>query len=208
MAKAIVAVRENKMGTLKGGKLFNIPRTTLQTLSKDNLLTPQQAASKKLGRHTVLGDALEKMLVKYLFFMETTYFGFTIADLRRLANQLATKNNLLHPFKTEEAGRAWADLFLNRQKAVLSLRKPTGTSYARSMGFNKENVGKFFYLLEEAYSEHQYPAERIYNVDETGLYVVQSKIPSIIGRKGKRQIGALTSAKSGSTSYSLHECKR
>ena len=70
------------------------------------------------------------MLVKYLLFMETTYFGLTIADLRRLAYQLATKNNLTHPFKTEEAGRAWADLFLRRHKAVLSLRKPTGT-YSR-----------------------------------------------------------------------------
>lgn len=115
---------------LKAAKLFNVPRTTLETLSKDNLLTPEQAASKKLGRHTVLGDALEKMLVKYLLFMETTYFGLTIADLRRLAYQLATKNNLTHPFKTEEAGRAWADLFLHRHKAVLSLRKPTGT-YSR-----------------------------------------------------------------------------
>ena len=185
--------------------MFLVPLWRLSVKTIYSLQSKQN--KKKLGRHTVLGDALEKMLVKYLLFMETTYFGFTIADLRRLANQLATKNNLLHPFKTEEAGRAWADLFLHRQKAVLSLRKPTGTSYARSMGFNKENVGKFFYLLEEAYSEHQYPAERIYNVDETGLSV-QSKIPSIIGSKGKRQIGALTSAKSGSTSYSLHECKR
>ena len=44
MTKAIVAVRENKMGTLKAAKLFSVPRTTLQTFSKENLLTPQQAA--------------------------------------------------------------------------------------------------------------------------------------------------------------------
>lgn len=38
----------------------------------------------------------------------------------------------------------------------------------------------------------------IYNVDETGLSVVQSKIPCVIASKGKRQIGALTGAERGS----------
>ena len=199
MAKAIIAVREKKMGTLKAAKQFSVPRTTLQTLSKDTSLTPQLAASKKLGRKTVLGDKLEKMLVEYLLFMEATYFGFTITDLRRLAYQLAIRNGLPHPFKADEAGRAWADLFLQRHKSVLSIRKPTGTSYARALGFTKEHVKNFFDILEDAYIEHQYPADRVYNVDETGLTVVQSKIPNIIGRKGKRQIGALTSAERGST---------
>ena len=75
-------------------------------------------------------------------------------DLRRLAYQLAIKNTLPHPFKTGEAGRAWADLFLQRHKAVLSVRKPTGMSYARACGFNKENVEKFFDILEEAYTAY------------------------------------------------------
>lgn len=57
----------------------------------------------------------------------------------------------------------------------------------------------FFQLLEEAYAKHKYPADKIYNVDETGLTIVQSKIPQVVGRKGKRQIAALTSAERGAT---------
>ncbi|CAH2102825.1 unnamed protein product [Euphydryas editha] len=43
-----------------------------------------------------------------------------------------------------------------------------------------------------------FPAARIFNVDESGLSIVQSKIPKIIARKGKKQIGAMTSAERGS----------
>ncbi|GBP96436.1 hypothetical protein EVAR_99097_1 [Eumeta japonica] len=47
-------------------------------------------------------------------------------------------------------------------------------------------------------TQKHYPADRIFNVDETGLTIVQSKIPAVIGKKGKRQIGALTAAERGS----------
>lgn len=56
----------------------------------------------------------------------------------------------------------------------------------------------FFNLLEELYIKNNYPPNRIYNVDESGLTIVQSKIPQIIGHKGKRQVAALTSAERGS----------
>ena len=59
-------------------------------------------------------------------------------------------------------------------------------------------MGAFFDLLEEVYTKNNYPPNRIYNVDESGLTIVQSKIPQIIGRRGKRQIAALTSAVRGS----------
>lgn len=34
--------------------------------------------------------------------------------------------------------------------------------------------------------KNNYPADRIYNVDETGLTVVQTKVSVVIGFKGKR----------------------
>nr|CAI5856155.1 unnamed protein product [Callosobruchus analis] len=45
--------------------------------------------------------------------------------------------------------------------------------------------------------KHNYPADRVFNVDETGITVIQSKIPRVVGLKGKRQIGALTAAERG-----------
>ena len=126
--------------------------------------------------------------------MEQRFFGCTIVDLHRIAYQLALKNGLQHTFTSESAGPSWADAFLERHKDLLSLRNPCGTSFARALGFNREIVGRFFELLESVYEKHNYPAERIFNVDETGLTIVQSRVPHVIGRRGKRQIAALTSA--------------
>lgn len=72
------------------------------------------------------------------------------------------------------------------------------TSSSRANGFNRDEVNKFFVMLEAQHEKHSYPVDRVYNVDETGITVVQSKIPHVIGLKGKRQVGAITSAERGS----------
>ena len=158
MEKAIRAVRENIMGTLKAAKTFSVPRTTLQTLSKQSEISPSKLSSRKIGRKPVLGEDLEKQLVAYLLHMESKFFGFTLGDLRRMAFQLAARNGLNHPFKDGQAGRSWVDLFLQRHKKELSLRKPCGTSFSRALGFNKENVEIFFNLLEAVYEKHKFTA--------------------------------------------------
>lgn len=43
-------------------------------------------------------------------------------------------------------------------KGILSLRKPTRASFSRVKGFNKEEVNKYFYLLESLYDKYKYPA--------------------------------------------------
>ena len=55
-------------------------------------------------------------------------------------------------------------------------------------------MGIFLDLYEEELAAHGYPTSLIFDVDETGLTVVQKKQPKILGLKEKRQIGALTAA--------------
>lgn len=98
----------------------------------------------------------------------------------------------------ECAGRYWLKGFISRPQNVLSFRKPTGTSVDRARGFSRENIDLFFNLLEEEYTKHNFSPSRIWNVDETGISVVPSKQPQIIARKGKKQIGMMTSAERGS----------
>lgn len=197
MERAIIAVRQHEMGTLKASKMFNVPRSTLQRSAKKIALQPIEAAQIKLGRKAILGDNLENELVRYILEMEAKFHGLTRKDVRRMAYTLATRNHIKHPFGGNMAGRAWLRLFLRRHEE-LSVRRPTGTSFARARGFNKENVLSFFNVLEKEYDKKFYPPERIFNVDETGLTVVQNKIANVIGRKGKRQIASLTSAERGS----------
>ncbi|XP_072392481.1 uncharacterized protein [Diabrotica undecimpunctata] len=177
MTKAIDAVRNKKMGWKKASKYFNVPKTTLMRLSKDKYGTPIEAAQIKRGRPTILGKNLEDELVQYCCAIEASFFVLTRSDLRRIAAQMAQRNGINNPFKEEIAGKKWANLFIKRHKTKLSERKPTGTSYSRALGFNKENA--------------------IYNVDESTISVVKSKIPKVIGLKGKRQIAALTSGERG-----------
>jgi hypothetical protein len=69
---------------------------------------------------------------------------------------------------------------------------------ARTQGFNRAAVKGFFGILETEFEKYNYTANRIFNVDETGLSAVQSKIPKVISLKGKRQIGLISSADRGS----------
>ncbi|XP_072384664.1 uncharacterized protein [Diabrotica undecimpunctata] len=70
-------------------------------------------------------------------------------------------------------------------------------SCARVKSFTPENVSKFFDLYEPEYLKLTNPAQRIFNVDETGLTIVQHKHSKVIFMKGKKQVSSLTSAERG-----------
>ena len=116
MTKAIDAVRKKKMCWKKASKQFNVPKTTLMRLSNMKYGTPEEAAKIKRGRSTVLGKDLEEELVHYCLAMEASLFGLTRNDLRRMAVQLAERNNIEHPFKDEIAGKSGLVFFLNATK--------------------------------------------------------------------------------------------
>ncbi|XP_023238520.1 uncharacterized protein LOC111637281 isoform X2 [Centruroides sculpturatus] len=198
MAEAVSMVREKKMGLKKAAKFYEVPKTTLRTLSLQADIRPEQFVKKTLGRKPILPEDIEKQLVEYILSMESIFYGLTRMDLRRMAFQLAVRNKIPNQFKEGLAGRSWLDHFLNRHKQQLSLRRPTRMSYACTEGFTKEKVLQFFDLLDSEYKKHRYEADRIWNVGETGLIVMQSKVVQVIGLKGKRQIGALTAAERGS----------
>lgn len=199
MRKAVIAVRSKQMGYLKACQTYNVPRATLFRLCKKNM-KPEVVCRTKLGRKPVLPDFLEKELVKHCLEMEKSFFGLTRRDVCNVAFQLARKNNIPHPFSLlrQSAGKDWLHHFRMRHKNVLSLRRPTGTSYARALGFNKENVDTFFDLLETLMETHNYSASQVYNVDETGLTIVQTRNPEVFSLRGKRQVGSMTSAERGS----------
>jgi hypothetical protein len=68
---------------------------------------------------------------------------------------------------------------------------------ARAKAFNKENVTNFFNLLEEALKKYPVSADKIFNLDETGVTTVQ-RPNKILAEKGKKQVGMIASAERGS----------
>ncbi|XP_072400399.1 uncharacterized protein [Diabrotica undecimpunctata] len=94
------------------------------------------------------------------------------------------------------AGEDWLSAFLKRHD-VLSLRTPEATSASRAMGFNKISVNRFFELLTTTIEKYQITADRLFNVDETGITTVVKSLNKIIATKGKKQVGSLSSAERG-----------
>jgi len=72
--------------------------------------------------------------------MEKKFFGLTMADVMRIAYQLAVRNKIKNRFckRNEKAGRKWLKNFLRHPK--ISVRTPEGLSHSRARGFTPESV--------------------------------------------------------------------
>lgn len=129
--------------------------------------------------------------------MDSKLFGLTSEDVRHMAYQLAKKLKIPNKFnkELELAGEDWLRSFMSRWK--LSLRTPESTSGARGRGFNKKSVAEFFKLASSVMQEYKFPATHIWNCDETGITVNPKKNQKVLSRRGKKQVGAMTSCERG-----------
>lgn len=193
LQKALDAVREG-MSKNKASKEFGVPRRTLARHLSGQVLKPLC----KLGRFLpALGDDFEAALEEHVLEMQKMMFGLTCTDLRKLAFQIAVKKGLKHPFNEgkQQAGKAWLQGFLRRHPTI-SLRNPEATSLSRAVAFNKPSVMKFFDIYKGELQKHAYSADRIWNVDETGMSTVQ-RPGKVLAKKGQKQVGRITSAERG-----------
>jgi hypothetical protein len=59
---------------------------------------------------------------------------------------------------------------------------------ARARGLCKENVQSFYDNLNELYTLHKYPPERIWNCDESGTQAGRTGEGIVIARRGARRV--------------------
>ena len=198
MIRALERVRASEMSFREASRYYEVPRSTLERrVNAHNKIAVD--GKKHLGRFiTTFDNDFEKELMQYAKDMESRFFGITCRDLRKLAYDLAERNNVEHRLNKESglAGKKWLRLFLRRHPS-LSLRQPEATSYARASGFNRQAVEKFFTLLGETIEKHSLDGSSIYNADETGMKTVQQHHSRVLAQKGKKQVGAMTSAERG-----------
>ncbi len=146
----------------------------------------------------MLGVQLEEELKWYCLEMERKFFGLSRTDVMRMAFKIASVHEMPNTFNAtaERAGKKWLKMFLARHPE-LSIRTPQPLSAARMLGFTPENVARFFDVFEEEMKKIKFNPVRLWNVDETGITIVQHKTTQVIGRKGKRQVASLSSAERG-----------
>ncbi|XP_012560059.1 uncharacterized protein LOC105846156 [Hydra vulgaris] len=125
-------------------------------------------------------------------------YGLSNKSTRLLAYKFAVKNNKICPstwIKNKIAGIDWLQGFMKRQPE-LSLQTPEATSFARSTAFNRHTVREFFQNLKTVRNRYKFDPYCIYNVDETGLTIVQKPVKVLAG-KGSKQVGKKTFAERG-----------
>ena len=148
----------------------------------------------------VFPDKLEKELVSYLLEAYDYYAGLDAKSTHQLAYELAVANQpkVKIPkswIAEKQAGRDWLFTFMSRHPTV-SFRKPEATGLSRVSNFNERNVELFFNNFGKILSKYKFKPKDIYNVDESGI--TTAHIPNkIVGCKGQKQIGAVTSLERG-----------
>jgi len=95
---AIEAIRNKEMGSYRASRVFNVPQTTLELYVKDRQKSSSETVKTKLGRKQVLPCEAENDLAEHCLLMERKFFDLTMADVMRLAYQLAVRNGIKNQF--------------------------------------------------------------------------------------------------------------
>ncbi len=79
------------------------------------------------------------------------------------------------------------------------LRIPQATSADRALRFTRANVDIFFDLYEAELDqlELRHELSQTWDIDESGITLVQYKYTKVVALKGKKQVGALTAEECG-----------
>ncbi|KAJ8882531.1 hypothetical protein PR048_014342 [Dryococelus australis] len=172
---------------------------------KEVALTLSNSTRKKLESASLL-KTVETVRNKEMGFLKVSQaFGVPRSTLENYVNyktiqdaELAARNNTKHPFSEDKgaAGKKWLKNFLRRHLS-LPLSKPQAISAARAKCFCKEKVGEFYAVLDKSLQLVNFSPSKIFNVNETGLAVVQHNCSKVVDLKGKKQATSLSSAERG-----------
>jgi len=157
------------------------------------------------GAHTLgrfkktFNDIQEREIVDHCKILNKMYYGLSFRSLRFLIRRYAEENHIKHFFPKDNAmaGKDFTMNFMRRHG--LSLRTARKTSVARTMGFNKHQLGVYFENLKEVIEKYGFLASEIYNMDETGVQTVPSKIPKIVSDVKQKDVGKCVSSEQGQT---------
>lgn len=198
MLAAVKSVVYDGLSIRKAAVEKGVSKTALGRYVKNYKDNPNTRMAPNYWHSQVFSTEQETSLADYLIMSSRMFHGLTPSSARRLAFEMAERNNMKFPEKwneTKMAGRDWFTGFLKRHPQ-LSIRTPEATSLARATAFNRHTVGRFFDLLETVITDTNAEGRRIYNLDESGFTTVQ-KVPKVVAEKGCKQVGQVTSRERG-----------
>jgi hypothetical protein len=151
-----------------------------------------------LGRFkATFSDKEEKELAEYCKDLDAKFYGLTIRMLKELGFEYGEHKEIAHRFNRVKntAGKDWLISFCKRQN--LSVRLPEKCSLGRTTSFNEVQVNRFFGHLRAIFEKYDFPPNRIFNMEESGISTVPNKLPKVIAERGKRIVGKIVYADCG-----------
>ena len=192
MTNAYLAVKDKNMSVRRAAQQYSVPETTLRQRVLGRV-DPERDAS---GRFPVFLQEEESQLVEHLKAMASVGYGYTRAEVVRMASEYAValkKRDEDNPFSLK-----WFHKFMGRWP-TLEVKKPRSLSVARAKATSKETVSKYFSDLDKILIKYHLKDKphHIYNVDEKGLQTEHSP-PYVVGSK-EGHAPAVTASRSAIT---------
>ena len=196
------ALREALARIRQGEPLLRVSRDVgipARTIRRNRDKKVENPGVVQMGAKSILSSDVELKICEHVQAMEKSMYGLTPTQVRRLAYDMVEALGIKNPFNstTKLAGKDWLMGFLNRHPA-LSIRQPQATNIARTVGFNKPQVERFYGIYRELVERHEYEPSKIWNMDETGITCVH-RPGKIVASKGVRQVAKITSGERGKT---------
>lgn len=198
MLAAVREVVEKDIKIRTVAKEKGIPKSTLQRYVRKYKNHAEAVLAPNYTHSLVFTKEQEENLSQYLLNMSRMFHGLTKTQVKQLAFELTQKKGLPAPtswVENKAAGNEWLSGFLERNPQ-LSVRTPEATSLARARAFNELTMKEYFSNLENLLQSTKVNGARIFNLDESGCTTVQ-KVPKVIGEKGVKQVGQITSRERG-----------
>lgn len=162
---------------------YSIPASSL----RDHIYG--KTLKRKKGRQGVLSVEEDEQLVKYLFDMQERAHPLSITDVRMKVAELT--QDRWTPFKNGVPGAGWLRWF-RRRHPELTLRAPQCLEEGRARGLNPTSVASLYRNLEFIFRTHNYPADHIWNADESGAQAGRSGGGNLVfAKRGTRSVHAV-----------------
>jgi len=124
----------------------------------------------------ILSSAEERILVKWITHLTRTGYPLSLALALEMAETICSQRYQLSKQAPHRRpiGKRWLDRFRTRHPEIQGVWTRQIES-ARYTALNSATVQGWFDAVTDLYIQHQYPPERIYNMDESGFAVGASQ---------------------------------
>lgn len=180
LERAVSAVREGGFSIRNAQRTYGVPFNTIRRRVNGSV----NMNCQRPGPQPLLGSECEKEIYEAVVQLQKMGHGLSRKEILKLAAEVDAKREIT-VFKNDLPSRRWYTSFMRRHN--LTLRQPENVSAARSSMATEKTKIEFFEKLKSVVQELKITGSDLYNVDETGLTMV-NKDGKIIAPKGTKTV--------------------